>query len=124
MRWWDKIFCSWEDKTLTITGTSLQVPKHCHKRLVPKIACHFEWERFVRMSLRDRLVCFADFVGITVLACLPYAKSFPPIVPFCFLPTLLNCFLRACLPTPFAAALKYFLPLTTYATSGAANSNK
>ena len=66
---------------------------------------------FVKMSLRDRLICFADFVGMTLLAVL-------------FLLPLLNCFLKVCLPTFFAAVLKFFLPLTTSAFSGAANSNK
>ena len=79
---------------------------------------------FVKMSLRDRLVCFADFVGINLLACLPYASSFPPIAPFLFLLPLPNCFLRVCLPTLFAAVLKFFLPLTTTAISGTANFNK
>ena len=45
-----------------------------------------------------------------------------PIAPF-LLP-LPNCFIRVCLPTLFAAVLKFFLPLTTSAISGTANSNK
>ena len=68
-------------------------------------------------------MCFADFVGRTLLACLPYASSFPLIAPFRFLPPLPNCFVRVCLPTLFAAVLKIFLPLRTYAIFGAANSN-
>ena len=63
------------------------------------------------MSLRDRLVCFADFVGITLVALF-------------FLLPLPNCFLRVCLPTLSAAVLKFFLPLTTFAISGTANLNK
>ena len=39
------------------------------------------------MSLRDRLICFADFVGMTLLA-------------LRFLLPLSNCFLKVCLPTP------------------------
>ena len=66
---------------------------------------------FVKMSLRDRLICFADFVGMTLLSVL-------------FLLPLPNCFLRVCLPTLFAAVLIFFLPLTTSAISGTANSNK
>ena len=66
---------------------------------------------FVKMSLRDRLICFADFVGMPLLAVF-------------FLLPLPNCFLRVCLPTLFAAVLKFFLPLTTSAISGTANSNK
>ena len=63
------------------------------------------------MSLRDRLICFADFVGMNLLAVL-------------FLLPLSNCFLKVCLPTLFAAVLKLFLPLTTSAISGTANCNK
>ena len=66
---------------------------------------------FVKMSLRDRLTCFVDFVGMNLLALL-----FPLPLP--------NCFLRVCLPTLFAAVFKIFLPLTTSAISGTANSNK
>ena len=65
----------------------------------------------MKLSLRDRLVCFGDFVGITLFAVL-------------FLPPLPNCFLKVCLATLFATVLKLFLPLTTSAISGAANSNK
>ena len=66
---------------------------------------------FVKMSLRDRLICFADFVGMTLLAVLFLLP--PP-----------NCFHRVCLPTLFAAVLIFFLPLTTTAISGTANFNK
>ena len=77
------------------------------------------------MSLRDRLVCFADFVGMNLLACRT------PMAPFLFLlpPVRLrlpspNSFLRVFLPTLFAAVLKFFLPLTTSAISGTTTSNK
>ena len=63
------------------------------------------------MSPRDRPICFAEYVGLTLLAVL-------------FLQLLPNCFLRVCLPTPFEAVLKFFLPPTTSAISGTANSNK
>ena len=66
---------------------------------------------FVEMSLRDRLICFADFVGMTLLVVL-------------FLLPLPNWFLSVCLPTLFAAVLKFFLPLTTSAISDTANSNE
>ena len=62
------------------------------------------------MSLRDRPILFGDFVGMT-------AHSL-------FRATTTNCFLRVCIPTFFAAVLKVFLPLTTSAISGTANSNK
>ena len=80
---------------------------------------------FVKMSLRDWLVCFAGFVGLNLLAhrfLLPACRT--PTAPFrLWLPSP-NCFLRVCLPTLFAAVLKFFLPLTTSAISGTANSNK
>ena len=63
------------------------------------------------MSLHDRLICFVDFVGKTLLAVL-------------FLLPLPNCFLRVRPSTLFAAVWNIFLPLTTSAISGAANSNK
>ena len=80
---------------------------------------------FVKMSLRERLICFADVVGMTLLALLF-------LLPPCRTPTALfhlrlpspNCFLKVCLPTLFAAVLIFFLPLTTSAISGTANSNK
>ena len=65
----------------------------------------------VKMSFHDRLICFADFVGMTLLAVL-------------FLLPLPNCFLRVCLPTLFADVLKLFLTLTTSAIVGTAVSNK
>ena len=74
------------------------------------IQCH-KREMFVRMSFRDRLICFADFVGMTLLVVL-------------FLLPLPNYFLSVCLPTFFAAVLIFFLPLTTSAVTGTANSNK
>ena len=73
---------------------------------------------FVKMSLRDRLICSAGFVGMTLLALL---FLLPPVL--LRLPSL-NCFLRVCLPTLFAAVLELFLPLRTSAISGTANSNK
>ena len=65
----------------------------------------------VKMSLRDRLDCLVDFVGMALLVVL---FLLPP-------PT---CFFRICFHTLFAAVLKFFLPLTASAISGTANSNK
>ena len=70
------------------------------------------------MSLRDRMICFADFVGMTLHVCPT------PFAPFLFLLPLPNCFPSVCLPTLVAAVSKFFLPLTTSAISGAANSNQ
>ena len=75
---------------------------------------------FVKMILRDRLICFADFVGMTLLAVL---FLLPPVRLRLRCPSP-NCFLKVCLPTLFAAVLIFFLPLTTSAISGTANSNK
>ena len=87
-----------------------KISRHCHKRLVPKIVVrHVQQELFVKMSLRDRLVCLVDFVGMIRLCLLRLPSP--------------NCFLRVCFPTLFAAVLKFFLPLTTSAISGTANSN-
>ena len=66
---------------------------------------------FVKISLRERPICFSDFVQMTLLA-------------VHFLLPLSNCFFKVCLHTLFAAVLKLFLPLTTSATAGAANSNE
>ena len=66
---------------------------------------------FVKVSFSDRLVCFEDFVGNTLLALL-------------FMLTLPNCFYRTCLPTLFANVLKSFLQPTTSAFSGTAKSSK
>ena len=63
------------------------------------------------MSPRDRLLCFADFLGMTLLVVL-------------FLLTLSNWFLRVSLPIFFAAVLKFFVPPKTSANTGAAISNK
>ena len=89
-----------------------KIPRHCHKKLVPKIVVsHNQRELFVKMYLRDRLDCLADFVGMILLAVL-------------FLLPSRNCFFRVCFPTLFAAVLKFFLPLTTSAISGTAKSNR
>ena len=64
---------------------------------------------FVKMSLRDRLDCLVDFVGIILLCLLRQPST--------------NCFLRVCFPTLFATVLNFFLPLTTSAISVTANSN-
>ena len=103
-----------------------KISRHCHERLVPKLVVwHDLREMFVKLSLRDRLDCLVDFVGMILLpfpaTCLPYAYGFlPPAAPFSFT----NCFFRVCFLTIFAAVLKFFLPLKTSAISGTANSNK
>ena len=76
---------------------------------------------FVKMSLRDLLVCLVDFVGM-ILFCLlhPYRT---PSAPFRLRLPSPNCFFRVCFPTIFAADLNDFLPLVTSPISGAANSD-
>ena len=66
---------------------------------------------FVKFSLRDRLVCFADVVRMTRLSVF-------------FLLPLLNYFLEICFLTLSAAVSYVFLPPTTCAIFGTANSNK
>ena len=98
--------------------------RNSHKGLVPKIFRQDQREIFVKLSLRDRLVGFADFAGKTPLVCLPNTSCCGLLSTFRFLLPLLNCFLRVCVPTNFAAVSKLLLPLTTSAVSGHANSNK
>ena len=59
------------------------------------------------MSLRDRLDCLVDFVGMILLCLLP----------------LPNCFFRLCFLSLFAGDLKDLLSLLTSPISGVANSN-
>ena len=88
-----------------------KISRNCHKRLVPKVTRYDYWEMFVKMSLRDRLVCSADFVQMTLLELF-------------FLLPLPNCFLRVCLATLPAAVLKSFSPLKISVIAGTAISNK
>ena len=86
-----------------------EISRNCHKRLVTKNARQDWGEIFVKTSLRDCLVCFAEFVEMTLIAV------------FFLLP---NNLLRVCFPTDLAAAgLKIFLSPTTSEFSGAAISN-
>ena len=80
---------------------------------------------FVKMSLRDRLICFAVFVGMNLLALrfLLHACR-TPTAPFRLRLPSPNCSLKVCVPTVFAAVLIFFLLLTTSAITGTANSNK
>ena len=72
---------------------SAKIFRNSHKRLVPKTARHDQWEMFVKVSLPDRLVCFADFVGTILIACFTYASSILLIPAFRCLLLLPNCFL-------------------------------
>ena len=87
-----------------------KISRHCHKRLVPKIVVwHDQREMFVKMSFRDRLDCLVDFIGMIFLCLLRLPSP--------------NSFLRVCFSTLFASVLNFFLPLTTSAISGTANSS-
>ena len=88
-----------------------KISRKCHKSLVPKITRHDYWEIFVKKVSSRPTDFFADFVGMTLLAV------------FLLLPLPVS-FLRVCLPTLLAVVLKFFLPLTTSAIFGKANSNK
>ena len=61
----------------------------------------------MKICRRDQLLRF-KFLTAMLLFCLPSR----------------SCFLNVCLPTIWAAVLKFFFPLTTSATSGTAKSNK
>ena len=73
---------------------------------------------FAKVSLRDQLKCFADFVGMPLLA----LRFLLPAVRLRL--TSPNCFLKVCPPTLFSAVLIFFLSLTTSPISGSAKSNK
>ena len=76
---------------------------------------------FVKMSLRDRMDCLLDFVGMIFLCLLPPCRT--STAPFRLRLPSANCFFRVCFPTLFASVLKDFLPLITYPFSGPANSS-
>ena len=73
---------------------------------------------FVKKSLWDCVVCFADFIAMTKLTC------HTPTAPFLFLLPLPICLLRVCVGTLLAAVLISFLPLITSEVSGIANFKK
>ena len=99
-----------------------KISRQCHKRLVPKIVVwHDQREIFLKMSLRDRLDCLVDFVGMILLCLLPSCGT--PTAPFRLRLPSPNCFFTVCFPTLFAADMKDFLPLITSPISGAAKSN-
>ena len=64
----------------------------------------------VKKTLRDRLVCLADFVEMILLTVV-------------FLRSLPNFFLKVCLPTLFAPVSNFLLPVATSAVSSAAISS-
>ena len=67
--------------------------RNCHKSLVPKITWHEQWDMFVKMSLHHRLTCFADFVGMILLAVL-------------FLLPSLNCLFQSLLSHTLCSSLE------------------
>ena len=89
-------------------GFSTKIFLNGHKRLIPEISRNDQREMFVKVPFRDRLVCFADFVGMTLIACLQYSISFPLIAVFRFLLPLHFCFTRVFLSTLFSAVLSFF----------------
>ena len=70
----DFLFRGWQD-IVNYWHFSSKVSRNCHKRLVPKITRHDYWEIFVKVSLLDRLICFADFVGMSLHAVFPPATT-------------------------------------------------
>ena len=62
----------WKDKVSFPSKFS----RNCHKRLVPKTVRHDQWEMFVTLSFRHRLICFLDFVRTFLLACVTSMTTF------------------------------------------------
>ena len=104
-------YCSWEDKTMSTTGTfPPRLPETATKVWYQKLfdmikekrlwKCLFATNWFVFQILLERL-CLHSFSSTTT-----------------------NCFLRVCLCTLIAGVLKIFRPIKTSAISGTANSNK
>ena len=100
------------------------IPRKCHKKLAPKTVRHDKWESLVKMSLRDRSVCFADFVPKTLLSYSTHTALFRPLLHsmavFCLLLLLPNWFLkvcshalRSCLET-FSCLPVFFRPITLW----------
>ena len=109
--------CSWDVQTSSTTGTFLQS--------FQKLPQNVGTESYSTCLIRN--VCKTVSPRPTVLFC-RFRWNDSARTPFLLLPVLLrlpspNCFLRFCLPTLFTAVLNYFLPLTTSASSGTANSN-
>ena len=59
-----------------------KISRDCRKVLMTKIAQQYHWEKFIKLSLHDRPICFSEIVRFIRLACFPYASSFPPRASF------------------------------------------
>ena len=105
------ICCSWNDKRSSTTGTfTPSFSKTATKNGAENYLTWLVRNIWQNVSSRPTGVLFR-FLRMTLLAVL-----FPLL--------LRNCFLRVCLPTLFAAVLKFSLPLTTSAFPGAPNYKK
>ena len=97
--------------------------RKCHKMLIPKNSWLDQWERFVKRSLRDRQVCFADFMEWLRLP----ASLTPTPSTCCFfaLPaTTTQQFSQSLCFHPLCDCFYFFLALTNFATSDEAISDK
>ena len=107
VRYLDKVLVFGDDKAYSTTETChlpFKISITCHKKRVPGIVCRDYCKMFVEMSLRNRLLCFTDLVGMKLLE-----DHLRPLLP--------SCFLIVCLPALSVAVLKFCLPLTTSSTS-------
>ena len=93
-----------------LLGIALQDFQDLPQKVGTELCSTCYMKKIVKMSFPDQLVCFAGFVVMNVLALF-------------FLLPLPSCFLSVCLPTLFAAVLKFFLPVTTSVISGLTNSS-
>ena len=88
--------CSWDDKTMSTTGTfPLNFPETATKCGIEIDLIWLVRKVCKKRCLRDRLLRFTDFSWTTLIA-------------FRFLLPVPNCFLRICLPTFFTAVLTFF----------------
>ena len=116
-------FEGWQD-IISYWNFPSAISRIFHERLVTEMLDMISEKCFEKHLSTKQQVSFAGIVGKTLLAGFTSASSFPHTVPSCFLPRLLNSFLRVWLTTFFAAKLKHLPLLTTSAESGVGNSNK
>ena len=81
-RHWDKFCVRGTTRHCQLMALSLQDSQKMPQKLLPKNTWLDQLETFVRMSLRERIFCFARSDGMTPLACLPYARSLMTIALF------------------------------------------
>ena len=111
------LFMDWQTRSITGIFTS-RLPKNSTKSWYRKPFNIVKEKNLYQMSLPDRLICFENFVGLILHACLS------SVVALRFPLALRSCFLRVCVPPLLAANLKFSRPPTTSAISGRVNFNR